>query len=438
MITEHLTDLELDLYRQRGMAAERLIAANAHLLTCEACYGRFGAEAKEADALAILRDLQALENSEIEHLSFEQLAAYVDDKAGEKLGAEIRQHVQECGECETRLAELIALKPLVMPSPTPKRETQQSLGERFAAFWKPLSIGPALQVTSLLLVAVLLPWAVVLKNRIASLEREVSQLEKANEVLAQNGGNATPPAVRQNDLPGAEQGTTTPTSEETSVIIAVLRDGSGQISLDNKGNVSGLRALSQAYESSIREALNGARLQIPDMPSGADKADVFMGGTSEENFALLSPVGKVIQTRRPTFRWQALKGATRYTVRLKDSTGRVMESGDLTEPLWTPDVPLGRGMIYTWQIAALKNGKEIVSPAPTHSAAQVKILERMKVDELARARGSQPNAHLLLGILYAKAGLLDEAAREFTILLQNNPGSDIAQKLLNRVKANRR
>jgi hypothetical protein len=438
MITEHLTDLELDLYRKRGMAAEQLIAANAHLLTCEACYGRFGSEDKEADALAILRDLQALESPEIEHLSFEQLAAYVDDKAGEKLGAEIRRHVQECGECETRLEELFALKPLVMPSPTPKPQKQPSLRERVAAFWKTPSIGPALQVSSLLLAAVLLLWAVGLKNRITSLEREVSQLEKANEVLAQNGGNATPSAIRQNDLPGAEQGTPPPTSEENPVIIAALRDGSGQITLDNKGNIAGLPTLSSADENSIREALNAARLQLPAMPSGADRADVFMGGTSEENFALLSPVGKVIQTTRPTFRWQALKGATRYTVRLKDSTGRVIESGDLIAPQWTPDVPLERGMIYTWQIAALKNGKEIVSPAPTHSAAQVKILEQVKINELARVKGSQPNAHLLLGILYAKAGLLDEAAREFTILLRNNPGSDIAQKLLNRVKANRR
>lgn len=437
MSNDHLTDVELKLYRNRGMAPDRLLVANAHLFTCEECYRRYGAEAQEDAALALLRDLRVQSGSEFEHLSFEQLADYVDCRADEKNCAEIKQHVDECEECETRLEELIALKPLVTVETTQKREKPHRLWKQAFPLWKTSPLGLALQVTGLVLFVVVLLWAVSLKKRNSGLEREISRLEKAYEVLAQTADDANKPTALQDDAHGSKQEAPTTTSEETPEVIVALRDGSEQIMLDNKGNISGLPALSPVDANSIREALTAARLQIPAMPSGADKTDGFMGA-AEESFALRGPLGKVVQTTRPTFRWQALKGAASYAVLLKDSTGRVIESKSLTAFEWTPDAPLKRGMLYTWQVVALKNGEEVVSPPPTHSAAQVKILEQVKVDELARVRRSHPDAHLLLGILYAKAGLLDEAAREFTILLRNNPRSDVAQKLLNMVKANRR
>jgi len=44
---------------------------------------------------------------------------------------------------------------------------------------------------------------------------------------------------------------------------------------------------------------------------------------------------------------------------------------------------------------------------------------------------------LILGIVYANAGLLDEAQRELQTLLNSNPNSEIARKLLAKVKAAR-
>jgi hypothetical protein len=438
MINDHLTDLELELYRNRGMAPARLLVANAHLFTCEECYRRYGVEDREEAALAILRDLGELNGSEFEHLSFEQLADYVDNRVEEKNRAEINQHVHECEECETRLQELIDLKPLVMVEATQKQEKRHGRWKRAMPLWKTPSLALGLQIASLVLIVVVLLWAISLKKRISGLENEISQLEKAHEVVAQNADDANGASALQGDGSESAQGATTPGSEETPAVLVALRDGSAQITLDNKGNISGLPGLSPSDESSIKEALTTARLQVPALPSGTDKTDVFMGQPAEESFALRGPVGKVVQTARPTFRWQALKDATSYAVLLKDSTGRVIESGSLTALAWAPEAPLKRGMIYTWQVVALKNGKEVVSPAPAQSAAQVKILEQVKIDELARVSRSHPDAHLLLGILYARAGLLDEAAREFTILLRNNPRSDVAQKLLNTVKASRR
>jgi hypothetical protein len=434
MTTHHLTDSELDLYRKRGMAPERLLGANSHLLSCDECYERYGAEDKVEAAFAILRDLQSGNDSESEHLSFEQLADYVDDKVDEKSSADICLHLRACAECETRRQEFAMLKPLVEARAARQVEERPSLRERFMAFLQPRL---ALQLTSLLLIAALLLWAVSLQRRINGLEREVSELEKANQVLAQNPDHLKEPSAPQNNLPGNGQPAPPGEREVTPAIVLALTDGSGRITLDERGNLTGLSQLSPAYESSVKKALTGAPLQLPPMPSGAGQADVFMGSAEEESFALLSPVGKVVQSARPTFRWKALKGAASYQVFLKDSTGKIMESGELTASEWTVEAPLKRGMLYTWQVVALKNGREVVSPPPSHAAVQVKILEQAEVEELAQLRRSHPNSHLLLGILYARIGLLDEAAREFTILLRNNPQSDVVKKWLNTVKAHR-
>jgi hypothetical protein len=426
VVMHHLTDLELELYRKRDMPPERLLVANSHLFSCEHCYVRYGAGDKVESAFAVLQDLQTTDEAESIHLSFEQLADYVDNQLPEKSRAEMNLHIQECLECEVRLEELAALKPFVVtPGPVLSQEKRPAFHERFFAFLQP---GLALQLTSLLLIAALLLWAVTLKKQVNGLEQEVSKLEKANELLTQNPVQAGEPSnVEVSQNPSGE-----PDKPENFLI---LNDASGQITLDEKGNLKGFSELSPVYEKSIKEALTKGRLQLPRMPSGAGKTDVFMGTTEEESFTLISPVGKVIQSVRPTFRWKPVKDVTHYQVLLKDSAGKLIDSGKLKASEWTTNVPLKRGMLYSWQVVAVKNGREMIAPSPAQVAAQVKILAQAEVDELAQAKKSHPDSHLLLGILYAKAGLLDDATQELTILLKNNPGADVVKKLLNRLKA---
>jgi hypothetical protein len=65
------------------------------------------------------------------------------------------------------------------------------------------------------------------------------------------------------------------------------------------------------------------------------------------------------------------------------------------------------------------------------------ILDQAKANELAEAKNASAGSHLTLGILYAQAGLLDDAERELQALLRANPQSSLAQKLLRSVKAKR-
>jgi Tfp pilus assembly protein PilF len=65
-------------------------------------------------------------------------------------------------------------------------------------------------------------------------------------------------------------------------------------------------------------------------------------------------------------------------------------------------------------------------------------VDQAKADELAKAKNAGADSHLTLGVLYAQAGLLDDAEHELRALLRANPQSALAQKLLRSVRAKRR
>jgi hypothetical protein len=95
-------------------------------------------------------------------------------------------------------------------------------------------------------------------------------------------------------------------------------------------------------------------------------------------------------------------------------------------------------VIYSWKVLAVKDGEEVVSPRPAAPDAQFKVLEHARVEELEQARQLHSQSHLLMGTLYARAGLLDEAEREFQELIEKNPKSSFANKLLRDLRARRR
>jgi hypothetical protein len=94
---------------------------------------------------------------------------------------------------------------------------------------------------------------------------------------------------------------------------------------------------------------------------------------------------------------------------------------------------LRRGLLYTWTVTALRDGKEIMAPAlPTR--AEFAILESAKLAKLSnkiRETGSQ----VVRGITFARAGLLDEAEREFEAYLNAHPTDDRIKQLLQTIRS---
>jgi hypothetical protein len=162
-------------------------------------------------------------------------------------------------------------------------------------------------------------------------------------------------------------------------------------------------------------------------------------GSAPNEFSVQGPAGIVIETDRPTFRWTALGGAT-YTVSIYDSNvSKVAESDSLTSTEWTPPTALARGRTYVWQVrATTSDGQQVVAPSPAAGRAKFKVLEQSSLERIALAKQSGSNSHLLMGVLYAEAGLVSDAEREFNALLAANPNSSTARKLLQSVRQAKR
>jgi hypothetical protein len=235
--------------------------------------------------------------------------------------------------------------------------------------------------------------------------------------------------------------TAMPSVTPESPIIAQLQDGQRLITLNQQGELTGAENLSPEQQQQIKEALTTQRLERSPMLAGLNRNDsALMSGSEEERkFVLTAPIGKVELTNRPTFRWAALPNATNYVVEIyNEQFNLITASPPLTATTWTMTKPLQRGALYTWQVKANKDGQEITSPRPPAPQARFRILSQAQANDLIQARRNAGTSHLMLGLLYAKAGLLDEAEVQFQALQMANPNSPIPRRLLAQVRALKR
>ena len=141
-----------------------------------------------------------------------------------------------------------------------------------------------------------------------------------------------------------------------------------------------------------------------------------------DTFRPLSPVGTTVLTDRPLFRWQPAPGATTYIVAIFDEEFRkVAGSPAVSATQWEPEAPLPRDRVLTWQITATVGSKTVRAPQPPASEARFEILPAEAAAELAAARRDHSRNHLLLAVLLARAGALDDAAREIDALSLTEP-----------------
>jgi hypothetical protein len=221
----------------------------------------------------------------------------------------------------------------------------------------------------------------------------------------------------------------------------VLQDGGRLVKVDSRGRFTGLEALPAGWRRAVESALRARRVERPVVVEalGGQKETLLGDPGSASKFLIVGPAGTVVESEQPLFRWRALSGEASYVVAVFDSKfKRVAKSGPLTTTEWTCPRTLERGSTYTWQVTALRDGEAIVSPSPPAPEARFRVLEQAAADELIRARQLRPASHLTLGVLYARAGMADEAEREFRALVESNPGSAVARSLLLSVQAWRR
>jgi hypothetical protein len=209
--------------------------------------------------------------------------------------------------------------------------------------------------------------------------------------------------------------------------------------LSADGNLSGLGSVPAAYQELVREALSSQRLRfVPAMLPNTGQPGVRLGPGEGESFRLLEPIEKVVLTDRPTLKWEPVAGAERYTVFIRGLGSDIrVESEPKTEAQWTLNMPLPRGNTYSWAVEAVKDGRRLRAPAPEAPAAQFKILEGSKSEELARAKRASSGSHLVMAALYSRHGLTTEAEAELQALRAENPRSQLVSKLIERLRSAR-
>ena len=435
------------------MSPAELLDAGDHLAACPECRRQVTAAATVEARLAALRDDFKQQSSEPpKHLNYEHLAAYVDDRLDEVDREIVESHTSICAPCKEELRDLFAFKETLTenaPSTLKEVESTTTLREKAKAWWNRPAWAARWGIVAGMVALVLIALVVWLPFR----NTKESPVVKLEQTPSPTPTQASSPQVSPSATPN---GSTTPTPEvkptaqpnlppiDNPALVLALNDNGEQITVDGQGKLVGLESLPASERQAVRSALLAGRLEAPAaLKDVRGKNGTLMGGGGAENsFSVLSPAGTILMTGRPTFRWRALAGATSYSVKIYDTNFNAVASSDgLTATQWTlssSSRPLAPGQVYTWQVVAVKDGQEIISPAPPAPEARFKVLSAQAAEELNRSLASGRNSHLARGVIYTRAGLLDEAEREFEALARENPQSGTARKLLNDVRALRR
>jgi len=404
-MTDHLSETEVSLFRERTIAPAERERIDLHVAECESCLRRI--LPSEDTALVYSELTEALlpdPSDEPFHLSNAEIRAFANGSIDRADRVISESHLDICDQCSKAVQVHTAGPP----------------SWRAAFQFTPARAAAALSVVACLVLAF------VVWQRWHS--RVVDQ-------TVQNNATQTPSSTSASGSPTPAQAEAPkdPTSEQFALS---LEDNGRKVQLDKSGKLTGLEELPEASSSLVRSVLTTKNLSKPEVLDQLTAPSItLLDPTAGENkFSLLGPSGTVIATDQPNFRWQALAGAESYTISVFDADfNRVTRSAPQTGTQWT-STKLQRGMIYSWEVMAVRNGQEVRSPVAPAPRAQFKVLEAEKLRELTRLKQHSPISHLTLGLTYARFGLIAEAEGQLQILARENPNSPVATKLLRTVQ----
>lgn len=433
-MSECLTQKQIEGYAHRTLSASELLFVSDHLDACEACRWQVERTLNGSEAFSALKSEVfggAAEarpaNVSRTHLTYEQTTDYVD---GALVGGELRavkDHLTSCELCDKTVNDLRSFKnwvgpeldheyrPSAMETAPENRRRRIATKSSFLPRPSALILGSAL-TAFLVILSVWLAWRALQPNG------------RKEPAITQTTPSPTAPALTP------DISSTPPPDVAGEKFLARLSDGGGQIILDGEGKLSGAESLPPPYRRMIRDFLADQRIEKSPLLAGLtrpENASIRGGGDQGGRFSVIEPVGKVILSDHPTFRWSRLDGATSYVVEIYDDKfALVATSPRLTNNSWAPPQPLRHSAIYFWQVKAIKHEREFITPRAPAPHPKFRILDQATANELALARRDYASSHLALALLYAQAGLIDEAERESRALQKANPNSAIVRRLL--------
>ena len=420
-MAEHLSPIQLVGYASRTLDPDELLAVDRHLASCDVCHDRLMRMSPKISSY----DLSIQEPF---HLDYdEHLAPYVDGTANEVDREIVESHIALCSQCEEDIRDLQEFRRQpVLSSPKTDRDERVSrwmpwMGQ-WPRLWNPQMTAALVIATFILgITAAFLLWA---RNR-------------TQQPVHEAASGSLPQVEQAGNRPSPEQLATQPAPKP----LIALNDGGQQVTLDERGHSTGLESLPSDLRTAVENVLATRKFRTSSALRGLSENAARLRGQLEQQDTIvtLAPLGIVIESDRPTFRWRALEGASDYVVTVHDSKLRTIESsGPLAGTEWTIQRPLERGTTYSWQVRAVKDGRTVISAKPPTPEARFKVLDQKAVAAIENAKRVQGNSHLVMGVLYWKHGLIDAAEREVEALVRANPNSNVAAELLRSLRSLRR
>lgn len=378
-MSDHPNPERLRSFTYGHLTPAEILSLDDHLASCESCRAI-------AAAMAPLRGDQisfSLTSPQADfHIPYDRIPAT-------SLTAEETSHLEECPECRSLRGELAALQHQI----DRREDIPKWFGRTRHTSRAMLALAASLVVVVATLVTV-----------------SINQQDSAPSQIRRGPG-----------VPGVASAP--PRGEE-------LRDGNRVIAVDRSGNVAGLQTATPPVAEAIRQLMSGSLPRNVTAELQGRRAVLLGTDVEEKSVKLISPVGTVVREQRPVFRW-AIAAMNEVQIDLYDRNfERVMTSGPVKGSDWTCSTSLKRGEMYRWQIRYRDGENEIVVPSTTSADARFMILSKSALADLTREERVHADSHLVLGALYANAGLLDDAERELTAFAAANPASMLPRRLL--------
>jgi hypothetical protein len=435
-VSDHISEEALNKYREKNLSSAEVLSVCDHLVSCLSCREKL-AGMKQLDNLftSLGGQLNDATMNRTPHLLPEEIADYVDHRLDDADLEIADSHLMFCLPCRADVQDLRAFKVSLNTLPAINYPPEKPIHflEKALLLWRKPAWGMAIQAATLAIIALFLITTLLLRKQVANVSGALSQLQQHNDAL-QKQVEDIPELQSQIALLQQNQSPLPDDSEDTEV----LNDKGRQVAIE-QGRLTGIEGLPPEIEQAVKSALVNQQVKKTAIPKELiTREEVLMGGNDgKKTFRLLHPKGRISESDRPTLTWGALEGATGYVVTVYDAdANQVAKSPSLTTTHWTLPGALKRGVIYSWEVTARRENEEIIAPAPPAPPAKFKVLEQTKFDELNRAKRAY-DSRLVSGTLYARAGLFDEAEREFKSLVAANPKSGLAKRLLRSVQSPR-
>jgi anti-sigma factor RsiW len=382
-MSAHLSDEQIRSFRDRSLASADLLRVSSHIADCEVCRARIASPQELRNQINRLRSVIRAESAVPLHISYEDIAAHVDDQLDESEAEGVAQHARECEACAANIAELRTLKQNLENRRTSGGRSNWLGDFRHSMLsWRGgLALAGSVALAIVVVAVALEPWR----------RHEANPRQDSGPALAK----------------------------------ATIRDGKRVLTLTAGGAVFGLESLSPDDRATVEQAVAAKAIDAPELIAQlGGKRELLLGSAdATPPLELLAPLATVVESERPVFRWKAL-AAAQYQANVYDASYKMIEaSGWIRQTEWQPTQPLRRGARYSWQVEVRRNGTDFTVPVPPMPEARFQVLDAAGEGRITRMRSEWADSHLVLGVTYAKLGLLDDAARELSELDEQNPGS---------------